>query len=249
MLYACSQLHIYNVNSVFTASEPADPQPKPETGQFDDAPGEVPSSTPPSTQAANPKPSVEKESTPPLVKELKAAVKQGPKVGDASILDPQSPEFLLSSNGKAPPFPVMNGPSFGIGSDSAPTRPIISKLQPLSTSQLNVRAAEFVPSVPLENSQQDSTEPTPSEPPPEDGLPSSPTDIIAGFRPVVKVKGLESEPIMKAAAEMLVKGTLYVGSFERLQIKLVNTLQAFPPSDDVYQNLAEMLIYWVCFDG
>lgn len=72
-----------------------------------------------------------------------------------------------------------------------------------------------------------------------------PNDIISGFKaPFDKTN---DTAILKAAAEILIKLTIYPGSFERSQMKLENTVKAWPPTDETLANLAEMLIHWVSF--
>ena len=80
----------------------------------------------------------------------------------------------------------------------------------------------------------------------DEALSLKPNDIIHGFRYAVDQTGdVASESLLKAAAEMLIKATIYPASFERWKLKLENTVKAWPPIPDSLSNLAEMLIHWV----
>lgn len=233
-----------NPEAVAEASESAD---SPGTDQFTDAPPNQSSSAQVSTHDPDPKTSDGKGNIPPLVQDLKDALRQGAKIETSPRLDPQSPEFspsLTAVKVKTTPFPVMNGPSSN--SDLAPvhhTRPVMNKMQPFSTSPLNARAAEFVPNFSQQTVEQNGMEPFCADPP--DERPSfGPADIVKGFNPVSEIADLESEPIITSAAEMLVKATLYVGSFDHLRVKLEQTLKISTLSKGIYENLAEMLIHW-----
>lgn len=53
------------------------------------------------------------------------------------------------------------------------------------------------------------------------------------------------EPVLKGAAEMLLKVYNYPGSFDEIGKKFQNTISNWVPSKDTLTNLAEMLVYWV----
>ena len=82
----------------------------------------------------------------------------------------------------------------------------------------------------------------------EEPLSLTPKDIISSFNPPINQENdVASESLLKAAAEMLIKSTIYPASFERWKLKLENTVTAWTPTDDSLTNLAEMLIYWVSY--
>ncbi len=198
--------------------------------------------TPPLNDNASPGPSttVGKGETPPLVKDLKDALQKGVTVGNNSHLNPRSPEFSPSTS-KAP-FLLTNGPSSALSTNS--TVPVMTKMQlpSLAIPGLNLSASEFVPSVPSETGFENGFESLSIESPPEQVQVEA---ILSGFEPVAPVKDLAMQPIMKSAAQMLVKGTLYVASFDTLKEKVLTTLCTFTPSKAVFDNLAEMFVYWV----
>ncbi len=118
------------------------------------------------------------------------------------------------------------------------------QLPSLSTRPgLNVTASEFVPSFSVETEYENGLEGLSIEESPDNIL--SIDEILSGFEPVSYVGDLSAQPIMRDAAEMLVKGTLYVGSFNQFKEKVLKTLSHFTPSPSVFENLAEMLVYWV----
>ena len=74
----------------------------------------------------------------------------------------------------------------------------------------------------------------------------TPEDILLGVNfPVEQQGGGANESILKAAAEVLIKTTLYPGYFDRGATKLENTVKAGLPTDGTLSNLAEMLVHWV----
>ena len=85
---------------------------------------------------------------------------------------------------------------------------------------------------------------------PDDEIPTlNAVDIIRGFDKVTRLDqdDVGSDMLLKAAADMLLKATIYPATFERLRLKLETTVKAWPPSVDVLKNLAEMIIHWVWF--
>jgi hypothetical protein len=79
----------------------------------------------------------------------------------------------------------------------------------------------------------------------EEPLLLTPRDVLSGFKCPVKQDGdVASESLLKATAEVLIKTTMYPGSFERGGMKLEHTVNAWTPTEDTLTNLAEMLIHW-----
>ncbi len=199
----------------------------------------------------NPSPltTIGEDKNPPLVKDLKDALQRGVTVEGASKFNPRSPEFSPTSfqlDTKIP-YLLSNGPStafsFQTGTD-IPQQPVMNKMQiPFRMPGLNAGAPEFVPGFSTQANFANGFDPNPIEQPLGEML--GPDDILSGFKPVAEGKDLAIQPIMKAAAEMLVKGTLYIGSFDRFKVKILTTLGTFSPSVAVFENLAEMLIHWV----
>ncbi len=190
------------------------------------------------------------DKNPPLVKDLKDALQRGVTVGGTSKFNPRSPEFSPLSfqfDTKAP-CPLSNGPSSDPFSSqtgtNVPQLPVRTKMQfPFHMPGLNAGAPEFVPGFSTQANFANGLDPIPIEQPLGEMLGAD--DILSGFVAVKEVRDLAKQPIMKAAAEMLVKGTLYVGSFDRFKVKILTTLSTFTPSMAVFENLAEMLIQWV----
>ena len=125
---------------------------------------------------------------------------------------------------------------------------------------LNVGASVFVPKVGLPPAMQngdmgmvpseiDEQEEIKNLIPQEEELPIlEPQDIVKGFEKVEVVSGEDQEGydhLMMAAAEMLLKATMYPGSFERLKVNISTVIQKWPPADSTLKNLGEMIIYWV----
>lgn len=85
--------------------------------------------------------------------------------------------------------------------------------------------------------------------PQEEAIPIlEPQDIVEGFEKVEKVSAEEQEgydQLMKAAAEMLLKATMYPGSFDRLKLNITTAIQKWPPTESTLKNLGEMMIHWV----
>ena len=198
-----------------------------------------------------------------MVAELKEKVQRGVQV--AQSLPSTTTIQLTKLSVDAVPFTLSNGPATEL--ELAPpaslmlsSLPMITKQAPSSTANTvsklnpnspefnpnpkgwNVAAPVFVPSVSLPMTMQNGEGQLESD----DDVPSfGPMDIVKGFTPVAVVEDLENEPVIKAAAEMLVKGAMFVASFDRLKTKLQTAMKTFPPSDDILANLAEMIVQWV----
>lgn len=56
-----------------------------------------------------------------------------------------------------------------------------------------------------------------------------------------------SDPVLKGAAEMLIKVFNYPGSFDEIGKMFKMTLTNWPPTESTLTNLAELLVYWVSF--
>lgn len=148
------------------------------------------------------------------------------KQAQSSSLNPNCPEFV--PNPKSPP--------------------------------LNIAASVFIPKVGLPPSMQngdvgmgpgelDDQEEIKNLIPQEEAIPIlEPQDIVEGFEKVEKVSAEEQEgydQLMKAAAEMLLKATMYPGSFDRLKLNITTAIQKWPPTESTLKNLGEMMIHWV----
>ena len=202
--------------------------------------------------------------SPPMVAELKEKVQRGVQVAQSPLSTTTIQLTKLSVD--AVPFTLSNGPATEL--ELAPpaslmlsSLPMITKQAPSSTANTvsklnpnspefnpnpkgwNVAAPVFVPSVSLPMTMQNGEGQLESD---DDDVPSfGPMDIVKGFNPVAVVKDLENEPVIKAAAEMLVKGAMFVASFDRLRTKLQTAVKTYPPSDEILANLAEMIVQWV----
>ena len=71
--------------------------------------------------------------------------------------------------------------------------------------------------------------------------------IVRGFERAAPTDQMDSgsDPVLKAAAEMLLKVSYYPGSFDELGKNFQATLSSWTPSEDILTNLAEMLVHWV----
>ena len=158
----------------------------------------------------------------PRARELLLATKQLPL---SSGLDPNCPEFV-----------------------------------PNSKPALNADAAEFVSKVDIPVSMQngdigmspddlEGQEEIKNLIPQEEEIPVlEPLDIVRGFMRVADVEAEEQEgcdELLKTAAEMLLKATMYPGSFDRLKLNIATAVRKWPPVKATLVNLAEMIIYWV----
>lgn len=72
-------------------------------------------------------------------------------------------------------------------------------------------------------------------------------DIMQAYEKAAPTRtdDLGSEPVLKGAAEMLLKASYYPGSFDEIGKNFQATLSNWLPSDSTLVNLAEMLVYWV----
>jgi hypothetical protein len=172
----------------------------------------------------------------------------------SSVLNPNSTEFtpqaqLISAMKQAQPPPSTslnpNSPEFVPNPQSPP---------------LNVTASEFVPKVGLPPSMQngdtgmgpddlDDQEEIKNLIPQEDEIPIlEPRDVVEGFEKVEKVSAEDQEgydQLLMATAEMLLKATMYPGSFDRLKLNISAAMQKWPPTESTLKNLGEMIIHWV----
>ena len=126
---------------------------------------------------------------------------------------------------------------------------------------LNIAAPEFVPKIGLPPSMQNGDASLPEKVDDvdldllqlkyneEEEPVLQPQDIMDGFERVVTEGGKEgsdrNSPLLKLVADVLIKGTLYPGSFEKHVMKIEESIQQSPPSQETLQNLAEMIVHWV----
>lgn len=192
-----------------------------------------------------------------MASEIKAALKEGPKVKG---LDPTSKEFTPSDGTKL--SDSANGTS-SLNPNSAEFVPTSystkhqpqqqggpqSSLNPrteefVPAGVLNPQASNFVPKLPLfmQNGGVDESQVPPgaTEVPP----PLDPADILQGFERV-HPEDVAGEPLLKSGAELLVKGTLYPGSYDRLVLNMNTVIETQTPSMETQTNLAEMIVHWV----
>ena len=83
----------------------------------------------------------------------------------------------------------------------------------------------------------------------EEVLVLEPQDIVERFERVAEVSAGDkdgSDELLKTVAEMLLKATMYPGSFEKLKVNVATTLQKWPPVKSSRENLSQMIIHWVC---
>ena len=203
--------------------------------------------------------------------ELKDALKHvkvgtSTKLGSHKALNPTAPEFTPATSTSSTPL-NPNSTEFTPRGVTLPTKqlPQSSPLDPncpefVPTFNLNVNATEFVPKTGLPVSMQngdigidpdelDDREEIKNLIPQEEEVPIlEPQDIVEKFERVAEVKTEDQEgcdQLLKATAEMLLKATMYPGSFDRLKLNIITTLGKWPPVDATLLNLAEMIIYWV----
>jgi len=124
---------------------------------------------------------------------------------------------------------------------------------------LNIAAPEFVPKIGLPPSMQNGDASLPDKVDDldldllqlkyneEEEPVLQPQDIMDGFERVVAEDGKEgsdrNSPLLKLVADVLIKGTLYPGSFEKHVMKIEESIQQSPPSQETLQNLAEMIVH------
>ena len=131
---------------------------------------------------------------------------------------------------------------------------------PSFKSTWNVDATEFVPKTGVPVSKQngdigmgldelDNWEEIKNLIPQEEEIPIlKAQDIVEKFERVAKVSAEDQEgceQLMKVTADMLLKATMYPGSFNQLKLNIASTIGKWPPISATLQNLAEMIIYWV----
>ena len=203
--------------------------------------------------------------------ELKAAL-QNVTVGSSTNLaskrlNPSAREFTPSSSTSAPLNPNSTEftprdlllPSKQLPpSTSSSLNPNCQEFVP-GAKALNVTASAFVPKVGLPTSLQNGdlgigadeldNEDIKAIIPSDDELPVLETqDIVSRFTRIADVKESDQEgcdQLLKTTAEMLLKATMYPGSFDRLKLNIATTIEKWPPADSTLHNLAEMIIYWV----
>ena len=210
---------------------------------------------------------------PPLVEELKEAVRGGlhlesappphPSVSGSSDssgkailfnkLNPTAPEFTPSSI-TAPPPSTISQPMFTKHSEPTPSISSSSSSSSTTSSKLDPHSKEFIPrEVSLLNGNPDlyGNGEVVAEDELLEGMGGGSywdaKTILRGFERAAPTdqKDPSSDPILKGAAEMLSKVFYYPGSFEDLGQNFQATLSNWEPSEDTLINLAEMLVYWV----
>ena len=246
--------------------EPANPKKGSSTTFNPNSPEFTPSAPPPESTQGKLNPSA------PAFNPSGSGV-QAPKASiptTSSILNPLTPEFSssgtvngTSNHGNTRQTSALSPSTFGKFPPHTQTasqlNPHSDEFVPKSTlPTLSATAPEFVPQegLPLsmhngDPGRKDSGEAGKEEldfAPTEEEIPSlKPNDILHGFQHAADQKDddVGSETLLKVTAEMLIKATLYPASFDRLKLKLENTVKAWPPTDETLTNLAEMLIHWV----
>ena len=193
-----------------------------------------------------------------------------PSSGTSSTLNPTTPEFSpsglnitpsnashSSQNTQATALTVKHTQLNPRSGEFVPKSILPVHATTLLNTSLNVSAPVFVPQEDLPSTMQngqlgEEDEATAgingADLAEEEPLSLTPKDIISNFDPPISQENdVASESLLKAAAEMLIKSTIYPASFERWKLKLENTVTAWTPTDDSLTNLAEMLIYWVSY--
>ena len=73
-----------------------------------------------------------------------------------------------------------------------------------------------------------------------------PQSIVDGFeRVVVQKEGEDGNLLLKLVAEILIKATMYPGSFESHKTKIEEAIKKLSPNHDTMRNLSEMIVHWV----
>ena len=73
-----------------------------------------------------------------------------------------------------------------------------------------------------------------------------PQSIVDGFeRVVVQKEGEDGNLLLKLVAEILIKATMYPGSFESHKTKIEEAIKKLSPNQDTMRNLSEMIVHWV----
>ena len=71
-------------------------------------------------------------------------------------------------------------------------------------------------------------------------------DLVRGFERAAPTEmGDDSEPVLRAGAEMLLGVYNYPGSFDESGKKFKEAVKDLDPSVNTLTNLAEMLVFWV----
>ena len=148
--------------------------------------------------------------------------------------DTSTTNSSLSPNATTSQVPTTKPDSSSVNESS----PMKSK-----KSTLNVDAPVFVPRslepAPLQSSNGASLEDPPTEEYSKYDITTS--DILDGF--IHKSSG--DVPLLQAAATMLIETSVYPASFDTHLSILVHLITSTPPSNDVLEDLAEMLVSWV----
>lgn len=195
---------------------------------------------------------------PPLAEDLKKTLQGGVHVTTPSYsntvfitvnkLNPSAANFVPKPTDSSAFTTTTTLPT------SAPTHPIYSKFPTPTTStssRLDPSSKEFVPS-------------TMPAPPMANGGPNMLEngddyfeEDLNGYLDVKDIMGqyekasptaegdTSSKPVLKEAAEMLLRTYNYPGSFDEIKKNFQMTLSTCIPSDSTLTNLAEMLVYWV----
>ncbi len=203
-----------------------------------------------------------KEKTPPTVTELKEALRAGTAIQG---LNPHSKEFtpvMIASdpsggtalNPNSAEFVPSGPPPSAYSTKYQPTQPSASsrlypKTQEIVPGALNPTASDFIPEqgvpVLMQNGDLEPLERGDGQAPiGEEGVALLETvDILNGFERV-HPEDTSGEPLLMASAEMLVKATVYPGSYDRLLLNLDTAIKP-KPSEASLTNLAEMIVHWV----
>ena len=201
----------------------------------------------------------------PTVSEVKAAV-QNLSITTSRPLNPSAPAFTpfgsSTLNPNSTEFTPQGQSIMAMKQiQSSSLNPNCPEFVPNPKSPpLNVAASEFIPKVGLPSSMQngdmgmgpdelDDQEEIKNLIPQEEEIPIlEPQDIVEGFEKVEKVSAEDQEgydQLLKATAEMLLKATMYPGSFDRLKLNISTAIQKWPPTESTLKNLGEMIIHWV----
>ena len=202
----------------------------------------------------------------PTVHEVKAAI-QNLSVSTSGSLNPSAPAFTPSGSSPLNPNSTEFTPRAQLISaikhaqPSSSLNPNCPEFVPNPKSPpLNATASEFIPKVGLPPSMQngdtgmgpdelDDQEEIKNLIPQEEEIPIlEPRDIVEGFEKIEQVSAEDQEgydQLLMATAEMLLKATMYPGSFDRLRLNISTAMQRWPPTVSTLKNLGEMIIHWV----
>ena len=205
--------------------------PKPEEGQFEDTRSEKSEDT--STTESNTTNTPKRDTDVDGIKDRQSE-KQKDDAAEKTMpitLNPNSKDFQPK---------LVNGlPGTSASrSQSSPAKlnPHSTEFVPRSSRKLNVMAAEFVPTsyVPPQAASSN-----PDPPPSDESL--TVLDILEGF----DRKSSDDDPVLVEAATMLIEATMYPGTYDDHLRELSETIKSNPPSDEVLQDVGQMLIKWV----